>query len=306
MRALRFAALIVPLLALGMVAASGQTADELGKLRQQARQQFDTRRYAEALATQRAVAAGTERTEIARSGAAGQETAQDLASLSWYALFARTPVEALDASQRALKLTPALWAIDSNRAHALLLLGRTEEARKLYLAHRGKRISTASDETWEDAITADFDALRAAGVVHEAFPGIVAQLGIEHPELNAEIEATYRNVGQLYGVGKFAEAAAAAETLVALARQRYGEGRSWFAGALSSLAACKAKLNQSADAEASEQAQPCHLREGVLGRPPVVVNTLNSWPAVPRPEPLRRGRAAPSPRHCHRREEPRS
>ena len=143
-----------------------------------------------------------------------------------------------------------MWAIDSNRAHALLLLGRTEEAGKLYLAHRGKRISTASDETWEDAITADFDALRAAGVVHEAFPGIVAQLGIEHPELNAEIEATYRNVGQLYGVGKFAEAAAAAETLVALARQRYGETRSWFAGALSSLAACKAKLNQSADAEA--------------------------------------------------------
>ena len=81
MRALRFAALIVPLLVLGMVAASGQTADELGKLRQQARQQFDTRRYAEALATQRAVAAGMERTEIARSGAAGQETAQDLASL---------------------------------------------------------------------------------------------------------------------------------------------------------------------------------------------------------------------------------
>jgi hypothetical protein len=38
--------------------------------------------------------------------------------------------------------------------------------------------------------------------------------------------------------------------LVALARQRYGETRSWFAGALSSLAACKAKLNQSADAEA--------------------------------------------------------
>jgi tetratricopeptide (TPR) repeat protein/CHAT domain-containing protein len=276
MRTLRFAALIVPLLCLGIAVASGQTADELGKLRQQAKQLFDTGRYAEALATQRAVAAGTERTETARSGTAGKETAYELVSLSWYALFARTPVEAVDASERALKLIPALWAIDSNRAHALLLLGRTDEARKLYLAHKGKRISAASDETWEDAIAKDFDALRAAGIVHEAFPEIVAQLGVEHPELNRQLEATFKNFEQLYGVGKYHEAAAAAETLVDLARRRYGEGRTEFAGALSWLAASKAKLNQTADAVALLN-RSLAIREKALGSEhPGVAQSLNN------------------------------
>src|SRR5262245_60877997 len=295
MRALRFAVLIVPLLCLGLATASGQTADDLVKLRQQARHLFDTGKYAEALATQRAVAAGMERTETARSGAVGKETARDLGSLSWYALFARSPVEALDASQRAVKLSPALWAIDSNRAHALLLLGHTEEARKIYLAYRGKRISATSDETWEDAIATDFDALRAAGIVHEAFPEIVAQLGVEHPELNRQLEATFKNFEQLFGVGKYHEATIAAETLVDLARRRYGEQRTEFAVALSSLAASKAKLNQTAEAVALLN-RSLTIRERALGSEhPGVAQALNNLASLyqtqgryPEAEPLYR------------------
>lgn len=50
-----------------------------------------------------------------------------------------------------------------NRAHALMFLGRTDEARAIYLAHRGEQIN---GKTWEQQTLADFAELRKAGLTN--------------------------------------------------------------------------------------------------------------------------------------------
>ena len=140
-------------------------------------------------------------------------------------------------------------AIDTNRAHALLFLRRLNDARKLYLAHKGKRIGPDSDKTWEDVIAEDFDALRAAGIMHKGFPRIVAELGVKSPELSAKIEATRNEVNRLHVVGQYREATTAAETLIDLTSRRFGEGRSEFATASEWLALSKQRLGETAEAE---------------------------------------------------------
>jgi hypothetical protein len=42
-----------------------------------------------------------------------------------------------------------------------MLLGRIDEARALYLAHRGEKVE--GDTTWESGVLADFDSFRKAG-----------------------------------------------------------------------------------------------------------------------------------------------
>jgi hypothetical protein len=162
MRGLRFAALLCTSLLPGLGAASA--ADDPARLRQQAQQLFGARNYAAALAVQRTVVASIEESELTRDGAPGWQTANALSALAWYALFARAPAQALKASQRAHALSPRSLVIETNRAHALLLMRRTRDALGLYLAHKGKRMYAASDKTWEDVIVEDFDALRAAGI----------------------------------------------------------------------------------------------------------------------------------------------
>jgi hypothetical protein len=58
-----------------------------------------------------------------------------------------------------------------------MFLGRVDEARVLYLTHRGKKFADNEDKLWEAGIAEDFAVLRKAG--------------LEHP-LMAEIEAAFR------------------------------------------------------------------------------------------------------------------
>ncbi|MBO0766292.1 MAG: tetratricopeptide repeat protein, partial [Hyphomicrobiaceae bacterium] len=272
----RLVAVIVPVLLAWVTAASAHTTDETTKLGQQAARLFNERKYDKALAAQREVVAGTEKVETARHGKPGEETAGELGRAAWYALFARAPAEALGASERAHKLDPESLLIDTNRAHALLFLGRTDAARRLYLTHKGKRISPASDKTWEDTVAEDFDALRRAGIRHKAFPRVLAQLGVKHPELNAEVDAARMKVDQLLAAGKYREAAGAAETYVTLTRKRYGEERSEFAGALDRLANSKTSSGQRAEAEPLYQ-RSLAIREAALGHEnPLVALSLNN------------------------------
>jgi len=46
-----------------------------------------------------------------------------------------------------------------------MFLGRVEEARALYLAHRGAK-NVAGEKAWETAVTEDFAELRAAKLMH--------------------------------------------------------------------------------------------------------------------------------------------
>jgi hypothetical protein len=78
-------------------------------------------------------------------------------------LFARDFARALAASERAHLLAPDHLAIETNHAHALMFLGRTAEARKLYLQHRNDTVSQ-NDKPWRQVIAEDFAEFRKAGL----------------------------------------------------------------------------------------------------------------------------------------------
>ena len=76
--------------------------------------------------------------------------------------------KALEFSDRAILLAPDLLVHKGNRAHALMFMGRTEEARRLYVAHKGQRLSELEYKTWEEAVSEDFALFRKAGLGHLA------------------------------------------------------------------------------------------------------------------------------------------
>jgi WD40 repeat protein len=83
---------------------------------------------------------------------------------------------ALEAAELGIKFDPKKTWIVMNQAHAHMFLGRTEEARKEYLAHRGE--PSANGGPWEVAVVRDFRLLRLQGR--------------EHP-LMAEIEQLFKS-----------------------------------------------------------------------------------------------------------------
>jgi len=96
--------------------------------------------------------------------------------LAWYQLFNRDFAGSLASSDEAIKLDPKDLAAHTNRAHALLFLGRTKEAEAVYLGHRGEKVFANSDQKWEDAILTDFDDLSKAGITNPAFARLRALL----------------------------------------------------------------------------------------------------------------------------------
>ena len=79
------------------------------------------------------------------------------------ALFARVFTKALTASDRAHALFPDDLSIETNHAHALMFIGREEECKALYLAHKGEAIH---GKLWERVIAEDFAEFRKAGLTH--------------------------------------------------------------------------------------------------------------------------------------------
>jgi tetratricopeptide (TPR) repeat protein len=115
--------------------------------------------FREALGVREGLAARSEREEIDAKGAAGAATASAMGSLAWYALFAREFDQALRSSQRGAALAPDLVWIRTNLAHALMFLGRADEARAIFLQNRGKRLG---DREWEQVVLEDFGIFRQA------------------------------------------------------------------------------------------------------------------------------------------------
>ena len=88
-----------------------------------------------------------------------------IGSLAYLLVLAEDFSNALDAVDQALALaSDQLW-LHSNRAHALMFLGRVDEARALYLAHRGAK-SVVGEKAWETVVTEQFAELRAAKLTH--------------------------------------------------------------------------------------------------------------------------------------------
>jgi tetratricopeptide (TPR) repeat protein len=128
-----------------------------------------------------ALAAYQESLDIARKLVAqdpGNAQAQSdlvnaLGSTADAALLVKDYANALALSDEATTLAPdQLWLYD-NRATALMLLGRTDEARAVYLAYRGKMANPTMP--WEQAVEDGFVELRKAGVSNPLMDEIEAE-----------------------------------------------------------------------------------------------------------------------------------
>jgi tetratricopeptide (TPR) repeat protein len=86
-------------------------------------------------------------------------------SIAFDFILARDFGKALDAAEQAVSRTPDQIWINVNRAHALMFLGRLDEARALYLRYRGEK-KVQGDKSWEAVVIEDFAGLRKAGLTH--------------------------------------------------------------------------------------------------------------------------------------------
>ncbi len=77
-----------------------------------------------------------------------------------------------------MRSCPDNLTIETNRAHALMFLGRGKEAEALYLAHKGERISKDDRRLWERAIADDFAEFRKAGLTQPMMAEIEKKLGV--------------------------------------------------------------------------------------------------------------------------------
>ncbi len=161
-------------------ARSGGDAAKL-VIRSSMEQAFETGGFADALRLQEALVDETEESETKSAGKPGERTSRELVGLAWYSLFVRQPLKALVAAERALELWSQDLSADTNRAHALLFLGRTAEARGIYLGHKDKSLVSHGGKLWQQVISEDFAALREARLDHPQMPEIEQALGIPKP-----------------------------------------------------------------------------------------------------------------------------
>ncbi len=94
--------------------------------------------------------------------------------IAYHSLIAREFARALEASDLAISYAPDLVWLHTNRAHALMFLGRPDEARAIYLARRGQQAQ--KDQTWEEAVRGDFAEFRKAGLTNPLMDRIEAAL----------------------------------------------------------------------------------------------------------------------------------
>jgi tetratricopeptide (TPR) repeat protein len=105
-------------------------------------------------------------------------------NVAFQSLFTKQDVVALEAADRALELDSHADWIRGNRAHALMFLGRVDEARSIYRLGRGAAIQ--GFDTFEDALRDDFNKLRAAGRTHPLMDEMAAAMGFDiDPPTNA-------------------------------------------------------------------------------------------------------------------------
>jgi len=127
--------------------------------------------YARAFKIAQEAEAKAEADETKAIGAPGEKTRAALVGVGWYGLFARQFKASLDASERAISLKSGELVPVTNRAHALMLLGRADDAKAVYLSHKGEKVLGV---LWEKAISGDFDALRKAGITNPLMDEIEA------------------------------------------------------------------------------------------------------------------------------------
>ena len=86
-----------------------------------------------------------------------------IGDLAYSFLLARDFATALQAADQAVSVTPDEIWLYTNQAHALMFLGRTDEARAIYLKYRGQK-NVQDGKSWEVVVLEDFAELRKAGL----------------------------------------------------------------------------------------------------------------------------------------------
>ena len=95
---------------------------------------------------------------------------------AYHAVLAHDFEEALEIADEAIALAPGKIWLNSNRAHALMFLGREDEAREIYLKYRGVE-KALGDRAWDDVILTDFTEIRQSGIDHPLMGEIEAAFG---------------------------------------------------------------------------------------------------------------------------------
>jgi tetratricopeptide (TPR) repeat protein len=88
-----------------------------------------------------------------------------IGGLAYSFLLARDFTDALAAADQALSLAPEERWLYTNRAHALMFLGRSDEARALYLKYRDVK-DVQDGKPWTTVILQDFADLRKKGLTN--------------------------------------------------------------------------------------------------------------------------------------------
>jgi tetratricopeptide (TPR) repeat protein len=104
--------------------------------------------------------------------------------LSWVQLLNKDFADVLSTFARATKEGADNPALQLNRAHSLLFLGRTEEARRIYGKFVGQKIPETG-KTWEQAILEDFDELAKNGLKSPEFAKIREMLKSKKAEVGS-------------------------------------------------------------------------------------------------------------------------
>jgi tetratricopeptide (TPR) repeat protein len=99
-----------------------------------------------------------------------------IGGLSYRFVLAGNYAMALETSDEVIPLAPDEIWLCTNRAHALMFLGREDEARMLYLQYRGHK-KVQGEKSWEAVILEDLEELRKAGLAHPLMDEIGKQFG---------------------------------------------------------------------------------------------------------------------------------
>jgi hypothetical protein len=112
--------------------------------------------------------------ELVARDPANADGISEIGAVAYQLLFTRDFTTALETADLAISLSPKLIWVHGNRAHALMFLGRVDDARAVYLQYRGEP-KVVGEKTWEQVVLDDFAELRGAGLTHPLMDQIEKQ-----------------------------------------------------------------------------------------------------------------------------------
>lgn len=138
---------------------------------------FESKNYAEAARLQETIAAAMRLTETADEGKPGRGTLDALLDLSWYQLCAGQYDTVIAIADQAAAIKKDYISVETNRAHALMLKGSTDEAKMIYNKHRGKE--TRNKKIWDREVLDDFAELELENIKHPLMDDIRSAWAVE-------------------------------------------------------------------------------------------------------------------------------